>query len=758
MNAATFLIAFGFGNLAMLGWLAAAIAPLLIHLWSRHRYRETPWAAMQFLLAAVRKNARRVQLQHWLLLALRTLLIALAVLAVAEPYGGLRSAAVSGPTHTMIVIDSSMSMDYRVDGVSRFSAAKALAVSLVRAAGTGDRFTIVQLARPARLVVAGAVADLDAIVRRIESLTQMHTEADVPAALALVNDALQQVKAGEDRPYQLAVFFLTDLQRSGWQNGASPPPAAGQPATRTRIYEQLEALCQRAVVTVVDLSAPNAANLAVTRLAASEPFYLRARESGFEVTVRRFGTSGSQRCLIELLVDDEVVSEQSLVVPASGEATARLSHRFTVSGWHSLAVRAEGDPLNVDNTRWLAVPVRDDVRALCIAGREAAARYVADALNPNPESLPGIRPVIVSEGDLAETPLDDFDCVFLCNVAQLTASESLRLARYAGDGGGVVCFLGDRVVPASYNALAMSGPLPENDPQGPRGEDGRSQTNEAQRTTTSLFPARIGKLESASQFGLDPLDYHHPIVAPFRGRERAGLLTTPVSKYFQLELSPGLPEADAAVATRRGEPFLVTAPLGRGRIVLVATDGSLSSVDAASGEPWTLWPTWPSFLPLVREMLAYAVGGRQQDWQQQVGTMLSGVVEVPPSSSSASALSSLRITRPNGRDAPAAVKFSARGVLWSFDETYESGIYALTGLRGAARPFAINVDTAESDLATIDRQQLPPQIVVRRTIPNSTTVPAELAPAFWSGKLLWTVLLLMLLESTLAWQFGRRAG
>ena len=35
-----FLLAFGFGNLAMLGWLGAAAAPLLIHLWSRQQYRE----------------------------------------------------------------------------------------------------------------------------------------------------------------------------------------------------------------------------------------------------------------------------------------------------------------------------------------------------------------------------------------------------------------------------------------------------------------------------------------------------------------------------------------------------------------------------------------------------------------------------------------------------------------------------------------------------------------------------------------------
>ena len=36
------------------------------------------------------------------------------------------------------------------------------------------------------------------------------------------------------------------------------------------------------------------------------------------------------------------------------------------------------------------------------------------------------------------------------------------------------------------------------------------------------------------QSRLDPLDYRHPIVQPFRGRGQASLLTTPVFKYYKL--------------------------------------------------------------------------------------------------------------------------------------------------------------------------------------------------------------------------------
>ena len=127
---------------------------------------------------------------------------------------------------------------------------------------------------------------------------------------------------------------------------------------------------------------------------------------------------------------------------------------FQSPGEHVVTVRASGDHLEVDNSRSLVVPVRDEIRVLCVTGREGAAKYLASALNPNPAGDSPIRPVVISEGDLADTKLADFDCVFFCNVPQLTASEAERLTRYAENGGGVVFFLGDRVVPDRYNALA----------------------------------------------------------------------------------------------------------------------------------------------------------------------------------------------------------------------------------------------------------------------------------------------------------------
>jgi hypothetical protein len=108
-------LAFGFGNVWMLGWLAAAAAPILIHLWNRRHYRRVPWAATQFLLAALQTQARRLRIEQWLLLALRVAAIALAMLAAAGPYATppRRSAVAAEPVHRIFVLDRSFSMAYR---------------------------------------------------------------------------------------------------------------------------------------------------------------------------------------------------------------------------------------------------------------------------------------------------------------------------------------------------------------------------------------------------------------------------------------------------------------------------------------------------------------------------------------------------------------------------------------------------------------------------------------------------------------------
>ena len=101
---------FDFASRAFLAAMVAAAGPLIIHLLNRQRYRTIDWAAMEFLLRAVRRRRRRVQLRDLLLLLLRTLAIVFFVLAMARPIWTTQSGDgyAGQPIHAVLIFDNSL--------------------------------------------------------------------------------------------------------------------------------------------------------------------------------------------------------------------------------------------------------------------------------------------------------------------------------------------------------------------------------------------------------------------------------------------------------------------------------------------------------------------------------------------------------------------------------------------------------------------------------------------------------------------------
>ena len=188
-----------------------------------------------------------------------------------------------------------------------------------------------------------------------------------------------------------------------------------------------------------------------------------------------------------------------------------------------------------------------------------------------------------------------------------------------------------------------------------------------------------------------------------------------------------------ALALANGDPLMVTAPLGRGRVVLVATAGSLASVDRASGEPWTTWPAWPSFLPVVRDASRLAVGGQHDQWQALVGEPLVGTLPMTSGSRE------LELTRSGRSQSFAAGGNFARADVAIRRHGRRGNLFgSKAGGTDVAR-FAVNVNTQESDLAKVDPHQLPAEIAVRTDWRNSDTVVASgvLPGKIWNRSLLW---------------------
>src|SRR5690349_5043620 len=100
------------------GLLLASI-PIIIHILNRRRYKVVNWAAMEFLLRAMRKNRRRLKFEQWLLLATRCAVLILVATALARPMGcndsTLASLAGQRAGLHVFIIDNSYSMAYEAD-------------------------------------------------------------------------------------------------------------------------------------------------------------------------------------------------------------------------------------------------------------------------------------------------------------------------------------------------------------------------------------------------------------------------------------------------------------------------------------------------------------------------------------------------------------------------------------------------------------------------------------------------------------------
>ncbi len=722
----------------MLWGLALGGAPILIHLLHRRRYIEVPWAAMRFLIAATKKQSRRLHLEQLLLLIVRTLIVLLIAMALARPSietmgEYFRS---EGPRHRIIVIDATFSMGYVGQDRSRFDRARDIGRQIASAARQGDALQLVRIGESIpRVIVKQPAYQPTAVLEEIDQLPLLDERADVSGVLEEINDLLAMVPEITKKE----VYFLTDLQTAGW--------APRDSSEATRVKSGLKRLAERAKLVFLDVGQPGTANTAITGLRASEGFVLSGRSLQLSTTIRNYGTSGAVGQTVELLLDDRLSDTRQVDLPAETDVRVDFTPAFS-SGEHRVEVRLKPDGLRVDDSRRLVIPVRDELQVLLVNGKPSgepmgnATDFLKLSLSPDIPNRPPvspIRPTVIREGDLLGTDLARFDCVFLCNVAMLTDREAELLRGYLESGGGVVFCLGDQVRPDNYNEILY------------KSADGARQGNLGPLLPAKLLE-RVGdakKKETFFEFE-PPGDFAHPIVRPFQGNPGAGLELTKTFSYFKTQV---LEDRGATVVLRfsSGDPAIVEAPFGRGRVLLVTT-----SVD----REWSTWAVWgQSLIPLMHETVNFAVSSRWSDREALVGQPLTSHLATRASRVSA-------VLQSPGGDTQSPVT-SADGRSVVTEPITRAGFHkmVLGPPVGRTDTFAVNVDPQESDLASLRPEELRTDILpgiefTYQTEWEDTPVATEKKVRVVSTSsglarsLLLAAFCLLIVEQVMAWKFA----
>ena len=716
--------------------------PIIIHLLNRRRYKVVQWAAMEYLLQALKKNRRRLKFEQMLLLATRCAILLLLGLALARPLGCASSSVASlagGRTGLHVfVIDNSYSMAYeadRPDAQTHLDQAKILAKEqIARLASGGESVMIISAARKhgargaeddAANVVLRSSYDLDAARGAVDRLEQSYGGTDMAGALQLAN---RLAKEEQNQP-QKFLYVLTDFTRSAWEtNEAEMIRRTGQDLAATFGNR----------IRLHDLGRPGQWNYAVLDLRPDGNLVTNKFHTDFLANIKGFGNGPDS--LVQWKWDEQLLPEGGRLKPdLSTEIQRQTRAQVNEGGAHVLSVSlANDEKLRVDNVRHRVVEVAAELKVLIVEGERGqellsgSGAFLDLALAPRKEIGPTgkvrsdtyVAPEVISDLELGNKIFGDYRAVILTNVAAVNPPQADQLRKFVERGGTLMVFMGEQVNPDAYNSILLS-----------RG----------------LLPGKliVRKTVAANDrgFTLDfkPRGQIHPLLNVFRGEENSGLETAQVYTYYQMELTPAA-KAEVVLKYLAGDketndPAIIVHAVDRGRVVTVTT---------TANPDWTSFPAKPAYTALVHELLAGSVeiGDR---WMN----LIVGEPLVVPS---AMRLTSVPVLS-DDRKKPIPVE----AVTENGQTVYRSrplerpGMYQLN-IGNAVLPIAVNVPSDEADI-----RLLPPD-AVRKALGDievqmlGDTVPGGAVARDDSTDLGWTVMLIVLglvaFECFIAMRFG----
>ena len=434
-----------FNNKLMLFGLLAVLVPILIHLLNRSRAKILDWGAMRFLLASLTSQNRRILIEEIILLTLRCLLVALVVLAMAQPLlvrrwsvawaivlpvllgavvclavagamwvnrrarwallgvacflaavGGLASVwrelfpddlwgLRRGERDVAIVLDASMSMTLLVEDETNFERAVEVARQVVGACGSGDAVSLILAGPVPRPVLATPTADRARIAAALEKLEPIGGAMSVLEALNVAAASL-----AEGRNAAKKIVLITDGQNVGWDVRSE--------ARWRFLAEGLKGLPIRPKIICHKLPLPRAyRNLAVADVAFSRRVVGTDRPVKIHVKVMNTGTVPLRPTGVELVVDGASVATERGVtdIPPRAAETFRFEHRFKHAGPRLVSAQVLlPDDLPADNAGSRVLNVIGKLSVLVVDGVPSdrplggAAAFVELALTPRSNDAP----------------------------------------------------------------------------------------------------------------------------------------------------------------------------------------------------------------------------------------------------------------------------------------------------------------------------------------------------------------------------------
>jgi len=552
--------------------LGLVAVPILIHFFFRRRHRVVRWAAMEFLLAALRKQKRRIEVENLILLLLRCAAILLLALAVARPAAraaGLNPFGGGGARAVVCVLDTSTSMAAQYTARTSLERARERAGRLLMELPDASKITLVVTrddtngGGPRALLENASPAE---VRLRLAGARLSYGPNDLGAVFRLVGNKLDDLSGPG------LVVFVTDLQRRDWF-GTGEPDDKATAGRSHNVFAALQGLrrgdgdeTEDPPVVVLDVGGDAPANVVISDFTVEEDRQALAGELlGLRVRLINYGSTAAKGTLSVYIArrsDGEWEKRwaESLEIEPSVGLTAKEIERPPMV---RLAADSEGpvrfkavfrpasgvsDRLAPDSERYLALRVRPPVRILPVRSaldalsilRDIETLKMIDLLDP-------IFPLEFNARDLsrvdvvlwADAEVHDFD-----------EAAAHKLEEFVRKGGGLLAYLGSSAQAGRINRLFFKD----------KGD--------------GLFPMLLDEEQEMFR------DEEHPryiALEPDAVQEHP-LFKETLNPYFRSpeitqyrRVAAGYPETSVVARYDAGDPAVLEHRLAAGRVIIVTT-------------------------------------------------------------------------------------------------------------------------------------------------------------------------------------------
>ncbi len=694
--------------------VAAVAIPVLIHLLSRYRHRRLEWAAMELLRRAVRVRTRRLRLEDLLLLALRSLIVLLIALALAQPT--TRGWGFFGqPQVGMVVaVDGSMSMGHAHQGQRRFDRAADAAGQILATARTGDPTALMVMGARPHVMLRNIAYQPDRAQAALADLDARPQNLNLEAALEQASQLLGEMTAPNTE-----LHIITDAQAATWANLSD------------RARGLIRSLAADHRLFLVPVRNEGANNVAITDLQLTSGALRVGELVRLTVRLENFSPAARTGLRVSLEADGRTV-DRAIIDALQPGATAAIPFFLPLHqpGDLRLTAKITGDGLAWDDRRHLTLHVRKQVRVLVVDGdpfataADGAAEFISRALAPNRADRPGTLHVTTRPWTgLPSIGPDEYDLVILANVPEVPAATVEQLHRFVEGGGGLIVYLGDKVQPDLLNRRLV--------------RDGRP-----------LLPAllkqvELHRYEHDAANRIDPDIPAHPIADVLAHFPVETVTGSRFVKHMQVDLAPA---ARVLVRFVDGDPLLIEHQLGLGKVLLFTSSADRSWNDLALN---------PIFPALLHQAVTHLLRQAHEQPARVARPMLWPLRDTP-------AGRGIEVTDPRGRTLTHVTELRAGQVVLDLAGLDVPGFYEVAIDDRAARPIAVNADTAESDIRASAPAELaaalgdlPVRVIEFGDNLGPTVRQARVGRELWKA-LLAAAGVALLIESVLAKRYARR--